>query len=151
MQIYAIKSSRKFIVMIAFVALVFILQAAVFAEGASRGRSRAFETPASGYCEQPVQQRPPVLIWKHGTTKAAAIDILKNEIRKLGYANYVKWDGGEARARVTRFFFKIIDARGRVTDDMVVIERCRGMASGEVLRRCREILQKAFPGGELSK
>ena len=104
-----------------------------------------------GYCEQPVQQRPPVLIWKHGTTKVAAIDTLKNEIRKLGYANYVKWDGDEARARVTRFFFKIIDARGRVTDDMLVIERCRGMASGEVLRRCRELFKKTFPGGEVRK
>jgi hypothetical protein len=151
MQIYGIKSPRKFIVMIAFVTLAFLLQTAVYVEGASRGRSRAFETPASGCCEQPVQQRPPVLIWKHGTTKAAAIDTLKNEIRKLGYANYVKWDGDEARARVTRFFFKIIDARGRVTDDMVVIERCRGMASGEGVSRCRAILQKAFPGGEARK
>ena len=106
---------------------------------------------SDGCCEQPVQQRPPVLIWKHGTTKASAVDTLKNEIRKLGYANYVKWDGGEVRARVTRFFFRIIDARGRVTDDMVVIDRCRGMASGEVLKRCREILQKAFPGGDVSK
>ena len=102
-----------------------------------------------GRCEQSVQQRPAVLIWKHGTTKAAAIDTLKNELRMLGYAKYVKWDGGEARVRVTRFFFRIIDARGSVTDDMIVIERCRGMASGEVLSRCREILRKIFPGGEV--
>jgi hypothetical protein len=52
---------------------------------------------------------------------------------------------------VTRFFFRIVDARGRVTDDMVVIERCRGMASGEVLSRCRELMQKVFPGGEVRK
>jgi hypothetical protein len=33
-----------------------------------------------------------------------ASDTLKNGIRKLGYANYVKRDGDEAVARVTSFF-----------------------------------------------
>lgn len=149
MQIYEIKSFRKYIFALAFVALVFLLRAPVYADEAGRGGDRFFETPDSGYCERPVQQKPAVLIWKHGTTKAAAIDTLKNELRRLGYGNYVKWDGGEARARVTRFFFRIVDARGRVTDDMIVIERCRGMASGEVLKRCRELFQKTFPGGEV--
>lgn len=151
MHVYGIKSSRNYIVTIAFAALVFVLHAPVYSEESGRGVNTAFKTPASGYRERPVQQRPAVLMWKHGMTKASAIDTLKNELRSLGYANYVKWDGGEARARVTRFFFRIIDARGRVTDDLIVIERCRGMAAGEVLKRCRELFQKAFPGGEVGK
>lgn len=97
--------------------------------------------------EESAQKRNFVLSWKHGTTKSAALESLKGELQRLGYAKYVRWDGYEAKSRVTRMFFRIIDSRGRVTDDAVVIERCRGMAGGEVLKQCRATLQRLFPGG----
>jgi hypothetical protein len=34
------------------------------------------------------------------------------------------------------------------TDDAVVLEKCGGVAGGAVLRPCRELLERLFPGGE---
>ncbi len=89
----------------------------------------------------------PVLSWKHGTSKSAALELLKTELQLTGYARYVRWNGFEITSKVTRLFFKIIDARGRITDDAVIIDRCRGMASKTVLKRCEETLRRLFPGG----
>ncbi len=100
---------------------------------------------------RPDQFDQPALVWKHGTTKTAARNIIKNEIERLGYAKYVRWDGDEARSFIRRFFIKVLDVRGWVADDAIVIDRCRGRAAEEVLNRCREILQKVFPGGEVRK
>lgn len=134
----------KIIAVAALLVFAIFSDAAAFAETLLRSPASAGPSGAGG----PVSSsRPAILTWKHGTTKAAAVESLKSELRRQGYARYVRWDGCEVSSRVTRLFFRIIDARGRVTDEAVVIERCRGMASAEVMKRCREALQRLFPGG----
>jgi len=112
----------------------------------------AHSTGENGWSgSRPDQNDQPALVWKHGTTRNAARNIIKNEIERLGYAKYVRWEGDEARSFIRRFFIKILDVRGWVADDVIVIDRCRGRAAGDVLTQCRALLQRAFPGGEVQK
>jgi hypothetical protein len=42
----------------------------------------------------------------------------------------------------------VLNVAGEVTDHADVLERCGGAAGATVLRECREMLERLFPGGE---
>ena len=88
-----------------------------------------------------------VLTWKHGTTKAAALDSIREAVREAGYADSVTWSGDAFEAR-SGPFASVAHVVGVVTDDAVVIEKCGGLVGGRVLTNCRELLEGLFPGGE---
>jgi hypothetical protein len=88
-----------------------------------------------------------VLTWKHGTSKAEAVAAIRAALAESGHGGSVEWDGARAEAR-SGPFGSVVRARGEVTDEAVVVERCGGLAGGAVLGRCREWLARLFPGGE---
>ena len=88
-----------------------------------------------------------VLVWKHGTSKAEARSAIQSELRQLGYEGRVAWDGDRATARVGPFG-TILNVSGTITDDLIVLEKCGGLAGGTVLKRSRELLERLYPGGE---
>jgi hypothetical protein len=87
-----------------------------------------------------------VLTWKHGTTADAAREAIQAEIRRLGYEGYVTWKGNDVTASAG--LGTLVSVSGRVTDEAVVLEKCGGALGGTVLSRCRELLERALPGGE---
>jgi hypothetical protein len=88
-----------------------------------------------------------VLVWKHGTTKALAAEAIRNALREAGRGGSVTWSGDRATSRYGPFG-SVVNAAGEVTDGEVVLEKCGGLAGGAVLRACREMLERLFPGGE---
>ena len=88
-----------------------------------------------------------VLIWKHGKSKAGAVDAVRAAIKKAGHDGSVTWDGTRLEARYGPFA-SVVHVKGEVTDDALVLEKCGGLAGGRVLSRCRELLERLFPGGE---
>ncbi len=86
-----------------------------------------------------------VLVWKHGTTAAAAREAIRAELAKLGHDAQVTWNGDGATASVG--WGTVLSARGRVTDEAVILEQCGGAAGSIVLARCREMLARLFPRG----
>jgi hypothetical protein len=88
-----------------------------------------------------------VLTWKHGKSKEDAVAAIKAALDTSGYGSSVTWDGAKAEARYGPFA-SVVHATGEVTDDAVVLEKCGGVAGATVLRRCRELLERLFPGGE---
>ena len=87
-----------------------------------------------------------VLVWKHGTTKRKALAALKAALAKSGYAEAVTWDGSRAEAR-SGPLAAVLKARGKVTDEAVVLNKCGGLAGKVVRRRCRKVLARLFPDG----
>jgi hypothetical protein len=85
------------------------------------------------------------LVWKHGTTAAAAREAVQAELAKLGHDGKVTWKGDEASASVG--WGAVLSASGKVTDDAVVLDKCGGAVGGIVLGRCREMLARLFPAG----
>ena len=88
-----------------------------------------------------------VLTWKHGRSKEEAVAAIQAALAESGYAGSVTWTGVKAEARYGPFA-SVVHAKGEVTDDAVVIEKCGGLAGGPVLTRCRELFARLFPGGE---
>jgi hypothetical protein len=88
-----------------------------------------------------------VLTWKHGRSRDEAIAAIKAALKESGHDGSVTWDGAKAEARYGPFA-SIVHARGEVTDEAVVLVKCGGVAGGAVLKRCRELLGRLFPGGE---
>jgi len=89
-----------------------------------------------------------VLVWKHGTTKAAARQAVMEELQQLGVADKVKWSGDRGSASIG--LGVILNASGEITDDAVVLEKSGGAVGPMVVQRCRELLERLFPGGEMS-
>lgn len=87
-----------------------------------------------------------VLVWKHGTTKAAAKQAVLDELQHLGVADKVKWSGDRGTASIGLGF--ILSASGEITEDSVVLEKAAGAAGAMLAKRCRELLERLFPGGE---
>jgi len=87
-----------------------------------------------------------VLVWKHGTTVAAARDTIQRELVTIGHDNKVKWSANEASVSVG--WGVVLSAKGKITDETVVLEKCGGAVGGVVLNRCCEMLDRLFPGGE---
>lgn len=87
-----------------------------------------------------------VLVWRHGRSKDEALAALRAELTASGYGDPVKWDGARAEARYGPFATGL-HARGEVTDEAVVLEKCGGLLGGLVLARCRELLARLFPDG----
>jgi hypothetical protein len=85
------------------------------------------------------------LVWRHGRTKAA-VAALQSALAASGHDGVAKWDGARVEARYGPFATGL-HARGEVTDEAVVLERCGGLLGGLVLARCRELLSRLFPGG----
>ncbi len=88
-----------------------------------------------------------VLTWKHGRPRDEAIAEIKAALKESGHDGSVTWDGAKAEARYGPFA-SVVHAKGEVTADAVVLEKCGGLAGGAVLRRCRELLERLFPGGD---
>jgi len=86
-----------------------------------------------------------VLVWKHGTTAAAARETIQAELVSLGHDGKVTWKGDEASASVG--WGTVLSAAGRVTDEAVVLDKCGGAVGGIVLGKCREMLARLFPAG----
>jgi hypothetical protein len=51
-------------------------------------------------------------------------------------------------AHAVRAAASVVHAKGEVTPEAVVLEKCGGLVGGTVLQRCRELLERLFPGGE---
>jgi hypothetical protein len=88
-----------------------------------------------------------VLTWQHGTSQGKAIAAIVKAVKKLGYEGYVTWKDGTVEASAGPFA-TLVNARGEVTDDRVILAKAGGLLGGKVLTRCREILEDVFPGGE---
>jgi hypothetical protein len=88
----------------------------------------------------------PALVWMHGKAATHARDAIQAELRRLGYDSYVAWHDNEAHASVGMGW--ILDARGSVTDVSVILLKCGGGIGGLVLGKCKEVLERLFPGGE---
>jgi hypothetical protein len=58
----------------------------------------------------------------------------------------VTWEGFSASASVG--WGAILNVAGEVTDHDIVLDRCGGAAGPVVLRECRPVLSRLFPGGE---
>lgn len=90
------------------------------------------------------------LVWKHGRSKAEALAALQSALAASDHGGAAKWNGSKVEARYGPFATGL-HARGEVTDEAVVLERCSGLLGGVVLGRCRELLGRLFPGGEQEK
>jgi hypothetical protein len=88
-----------------------------------------------------------VLIWKHGKPKPEAVAAIRTALKESGHDGSVKWDGTKLEAR-SGPFASIVHVKAEVTDDALILEKCGGLAGGRVLSRCRELLERLFPGGE---
>ena len=88
-----------------------------------------------------------VLTWSHGRSKDDALAAIKAALKDTGHEGSVTWSGTSAEARYGPFA-SVVHVKGVVTDDVVLIEKCGGLAGGPVLTRCRELLGRLFPGGE---
>jgi hypothetical protein len=86
------------------------------------------------------------LTWRHGTTAGEAKQALERAIGEAGYTDYVKWNGLQATASAG-LWSSLLSLKGRLTEDEVVVNSCRGVLAGRVLKSCREMLDKLFPGG----
>jgi hypothetical protein len=86
-----------------------------------------------------------LLVWKHGTTTAAAREAIQEELRKLGHDGKVTWKGDEATASLA--LGTMLGVRGKVTDEAILLDKCGGALGGVVLRKCREMLLRLFPSG----
>jgi hypothetical protein len=84
-----------------------------------------------------------VLERKHGTTAIDARNAIQAKIRELGYDSWVNWQGNEATASAGMGL--LLDLRGHITDESVVIDKCRGGIGGLVLGKCQEIFEQLFP------
>lgn len=89
----------------------------------------------------------PLLTWKHGTTRAEAKDAIVEELRKLGFEKNASWKDNEFTASVG-WGQVVLGMSGNVTDDEIILNKCSGALGSTVLSKCREMLERAFPGGE---
>lgn len=89
----------------------------------------------------------PVLVWDHGTTRELAVEAIRGALRESGHLESTTWRDGFVEARRGPFG-SLLSFRGHVTDRSVVLDTCSGLAGGTVLRSCRAVLERLFPGGE---
>jgi hypothetical protein len=87
-----------------------------------------------------------VLVWKHGTTVAAAREIIQTELEKLGHGGKVTWKGDEFTCSLG--WGTILNTAGKVTGETIVLEKCSGAIGSIALAKFREFFQRVFPGGE---
>jgi hypothetical protein len=85
------------------------------------------------------------LVWKHGTTAAAAREAIQAELCKLGYDGKVTWKGDEATASVG--WGTVLNVSGKITSEAIILDKCGGAVGGTVLGKCREMLLRLFPNG----
>jgi hypothetical protein len=84
-----------------------------------------------------------VLVRRHGTTATNARDVIQAEIRQMGYDSYVIWQGNEATASAGMGL--LLNLRGHITEESVIIDKCGGGIGNLVLGKCREMLERLFP------
>ena len=87
-----------------------------------------------------------VLARNHGTTATNARDTIQEKIRELGYDSWVIWQGNEATASAGMGL--LLDLRGHITDESVIIDKCGGGIGGVVLGKCQEIFEQLFPSAK---
>ena len=93
-----------------------------------------------------INGREAALIWQHGTTREAAKNAVVNELESLGYANEVHWRNYKGSVSVA--LGVVLSVKGYISDDAIVIEKCSGAYSAQVLSETRIILARLFPGGD---
>jgi hypothetical protein len=84
-----------------------------------------------------------VLEKKHGTTATDARNAIQAKIRELGYESWVTWQGNEATASAGKGL--LLNMRGHITDESVIIDKCGGGIGALVLGKCRKIFEQLFP------
>ena len=84
-----------------------------------------------------------VLVRNHGTTATNARNAIQAKIRELGYDSWVTWQGNEATASAGMGL--LLNLRGHITDEAVIIDKCGGGIGGRVLDKCQEIFEQLFP------
>ena len=84
-----------------------------------------------------------VLVRNHGTTATNARNAIQAKIRELGYESWVIWQDNEATASAGMGL--LLNLRGHITDEAVIIDKCGGGIGGRVLGKCREIFEQLFP------
>jgi hypothetical protein len=89
------------------------------------------------------------LTWRHGTTADEAKKVLQRALGEEGYTDYVKWDGLQATASAGPWS-SLLSLKGRLSEEEVIVNSCRGVLAGRVLKSCREMLDKLFPGGAVA-
>lgn len=87
----------------------------------------------------------PVLIWRHGTTRAEAKAIIQRKLEQLGYAKRLSWNGDSFSASVG--FGAVLRLTGEVTDTDILVHNIGGAASAPALAKIQEVLNEPFPGG----
>jgi hypothetical protein len=76
--------------------------------------------------------------------------MVKAALKESGREEAVAWNGAKAEARYGPFA-SIVNAKGEITDDVITLEKCGGVAGSLVLGKCRELLERLFPGGEQAR
>ena len=89
------------------------------------------------------------LTWRHGLPATDAKAMVIRELEALGHEGKANWNGNNVTASVG--WGAVLDLAASVQDEIITIDRCSGLASSMVLAKCRELLAKAFPGGEVTE
>ena len=87
------------------------------------------------------------LVWKHGKSKSEAVTDIRAALAELGYDKHVTWSEANAEARYGPFA-SLIHVKGRVTEDLVILDKCGGAFGAMAMDRCRKVLERVFPRGE---
>ncbi|MCX6985667.1 MAG: peptidylprolyl isomerase [Lentisphaerae bacterium] len=80
------------------------------------------------------------LIHKHGRGNASEVKkLVQDALGKLGYSDYVEWDGNSFSASVGHGF--ILDLKGDITGHDFIVEKSSGAIGDKVLSECNRIAQ----------
>ena len=80
------------------------------------------------------------LIHKHGRRDASEVKkLVQDALGKLGYSEYVEWDGNSFSASVGAGF--ILDLKGDITEHDFIVEKSSGAIGDKVLSECNRIAQ----------
>ena len=121
--------------------LLFVMAVVLFVGGGS-----APVVAGARHAAKVIDGREVALVWQHGTTRDAAKTAVINELENLGYANEVHWRNYKGSVSVAMGV--VLSVKGYISDDAIVIEKCSGAYSAQVLNETRAILARLFPGGD---
>ena len=87
------------------------------------------------------------LVWKHGKSKSEAVTDIRAALEELGYDKHVTWSDAKAEVRYGPFA-SLIHVKGRVTEDLVILDKCGGVYGAKAKDRFRKVFERMFPRGE---
>jgi len=77
---------------------------------------------------------------KHCMTKDEAKGAMSQFLESEGYDVYVSWDAYEFSAKVA--FGLVLNLKGGITDEEIIIEECTGSIADEVLEQFRKLMAR---------